>query len=153
MGLHMCEAEGNSGVRCLPEPGVKIPSRDYGPFGTEELARYAAASGDSNPIHLDVEAAQSVGLSGTPVHGMLMLSCFEPFIKEWRQDLFITRLACKFLGPVFAGESIRISGRAVSRRESPRPESVLRLTAHRPDNRLAILGEATVCFKPPGRPR
>ena len=149
----MRDAEANSGARSLPEPGVKIPPRDYGPFESEELARYAAASGDSNPIHLDVKAAESAGLSGTPVHGMLMLSCFEPFIKEWRQDLFLARLSCKFLGPVFAGESIRISGRAVSRRESPCPESVLRLTAHRPDNRLAMLGEAKVRHKPLGRPR
>ncbi len=149
----MTDAADKRAARSLPEPGVKIPSRDYGPFDKEELARYAAASGDSNPIHLDVEAAKSAGLSGTPVHGMLMLSCFEPYIKEWRQDLFIARLACKFLGPVFAGESIRISGRAVIRRESPRPETVLRLTAHRPDNRLAIVGEATVRRKPLGRPR
>jgi acyl dehydratase len=149
----MTGAADKRAARSLPDPGVKIPSRDYGPFEREGLAHYASVSGDSNPIHRDVEAAKSAGLSDTPVHGMLMLSCFEPFVNEWRQDLFIARLSCKFISPVFAGESIRISGRAVSRRGSPRPESVLRLTAHRPDNSLVIVGEATVLRKPLGRPR
>ena len=149
----MTGTAGTQGAPSLPEPGVKIPARAFGPFEKEALARYAAVSGDDNPIHLDVKAAKSAGLFDTPVQGMLMLSCFERFIKEWRPDLSVARLSCKFLSPVFAGDSIRISGRAISRRDTPRPESVLRLMAHGPDNRLAILCEATVRCNAPGRPR
>ena len=149
----MIKTEDGPGSPCLPEPGQKIPPRDYGPFDREALVRYAAASGDDNPIHLDVNAANSAGLSGTPVHGMLMLSCFEPFITEWRPDLFVAGLSCKFLSPVLADRSIRISGRAVGRRDFPHPEAVLRLMAHGPDNKLAILGEATVRSRTAGCPR
>jgi acyl dehydratase len=140
----MSGAEDRPDLAHLPEPGHKIPSKNYGPFDKEALARYAAASGDGNPIHLDLNAARSAGLSGTPVHGMLMLSCFELFIREWRPDLFVAGLSCKFLKPVFAGDCICISGRAVSRRDFPRREAILRLVAHGPDNKLAILGEVTV---------
>jgi acyl dehydratase len=148
----MIEAVDGLGAPQLPEPGHKIPAKYYGPFGKEALARYAAVSGDDNPIHLDVTAAASAGLSGTPVHGMLMLSCFELFLREWRPDLFIAGLSCKFLNPVFAGESICISGRAVSRRDFPCPEAVLRVMAHGPDDKLAILGEATVRRQTAGLP-
>jgi len=37
-----------------------------------DLVRYAAASGDWNPIHWDHDSARAAGLSGTIVHGLLM---------------------------------------------------------------------------------
>lgn len=38
----------------------------------EELVRYCAASGDFNPLHYDPGAAQTAGLPGPVVHGMLI---------------------------------------------------------------------------------
>lgn len=37
-----------------------------------DLVRYAAASGDFNPIHFDHDAARAAGLDGIVVHGLLM---------------------------------------------------------------------------------
>jgi acyl dehydratase len=135
-----------------PKAGSPIPPQDFGPFDRETLALYATVSGDDNPLHLDLDAAKAAGLASTPVHGMLMLSCFEPFLKEWRSDIVLTQLSAKFLSPVLAGEGIRISGRVVRSRNTPRPELILRLTARTPNNDLAILGEATVLYKLSGLP-
>jgi acyl dehydratase len=135
---------------CLPEPGHKIPAREFGPFDHKALERYALVSGDDNPLHLDPNAAMAAGLPDTPIHGLLMLSCFEPYISDWRSDLFIARLSCKFLTPVLAGAGISISGRVVSKRDTPRSELVLRLVARAPDDTLAIVGEATVHCTSPG---
>ncbi|MGH6847239.1 MAG: MaoC family dehydratase [Methylocella sp.] len=132
-----------------PNAGDKICAH-FGPFAREALARYAAVSGDDNPLHLDPNAARAAGLAGMPVHGMLMFSCFEPLIMRWRCDLFIARLSGRFLRPVLAGEGIRVSGRVMRRREVPRPELILRMTARAQNNDLAILGEATVLYKIPG---
>jgi acyl dehydratase len=133
-----------------PKAGDEIRAQDFGPFAREALARYAAVSGDDNPLHLDPNAARAAGLAGPPVHGMLMLSCFEPLIMRWRRDLFIARLSGKFLRPVLAGEGIRVSGRVMRRRDVPRPELTLRLIARAQNNDLAILGEAAVWYKIPG---
>ena len=130
-----------------PRAGDEIRAQNFGPFAREALARYAAVSGDDNPLHLDPNAARAAGLAGPPVHGMLMLSCFEPLIMRWRRDLFIARLSGKFLRPVLAGEGIRVSGRVMRRRDVPRPELTLRLIARVQNNDLAILGEATVLYK------
>jgi hypothetical protein len=37
-----------------------------------DLVRYAAASGDFNPIHFDHDSARAAGLDGIVVHGLLM---------------------------------------------------------------------------------
>jgi acyl dehydratase len=131
-----------------PNAGDKIGAH-FGPFAREALGRYAAVSGDDNPLHLDPNAARAAGLAGMPIHGMLMLSCFEQLLMRWRRDLFIARLSGKFLRPVLAGEGIRVSGRVMRRRDVSRPELTLRLIARAQNNDLAIVGEATVLYKIP----
>ena len=42
-------------------------------FTKEQIAAYAEASGDRNPIHLDDDFARSVGLPGVIAHGMLQM--------------------------------------------------------------------------------
>lgn len=127
-----------------PKVGQTIGRCDFGPFGLEQLVRYAEASGDDNPLHLNQEVAAAVGLKKPPIHGMLMMSCFEPALRKWRRDIVISRLAGKFLRPVFAGESISISGRVARASLTPHPELLLRLMAHGPNGDLAILAEATL---------
>ncbi len=133
-----------------PRMGCELHAQEFGPFGREALSRYAAISGDDNPLHLDPESARAAGLADTPVHGMLMLACFESFIKSWRHDLFVARLSAKFLRPVLAGESIRISGRVLRSRSAPHRELILRLFARTPNDDPAILGEAEVLPAGPG---
>ena len=133
-----------------PKAGDEIRAQNFGPFDRDALARYAAVSGDDNPLHFAPNAARAAGLAGPPVHGVLLLSCFEPLIMRWRRDLFIARLSGKFLRPVLAGEGIRVSGRVMRRRDVPRPELTLRLIARAQNKDLAILGEAAVWYKIPG---
>jgi acyl dehydratase len=140
----MSEAAAAPAPQDWPKAGEEIDARNFGPFTREALARYAAVSGDDNPLHLDPDVAKAAGLAGPPVHGMLMLSCFEPVIMGWRQDLFIARLSAKFLRPVLAGEGIRVLGRVLRSERVPRPELILRLTARGPNDDLVILAEAAV---------
>jgi acyl dehydratase len=130
-----------------PNAGDEIGEQNFGPFAPEALARYAMVSGDDNPLHLDPQAAKAAGLTGLPVHGMLMLSCFEPWLMGWRRDLFVARLSAKFLRPVLAGEGIRLLGRVLRSQAVPRPELILRLTARGPSDDLVILAEAVVLHK------
>ncbi|HTV34189.1 MAG TPA: MaoC family dehydratase [Methylocella sp.] len=135
----MREAQAVSTADGAPNTGDAIGVVEYGPFSTAALARYALVSGDDNPLHLDLAVAQAAGFAANPVQGMLMLACFEPYLMNWRKDLFIARLSAKFLRPVFSGESIRLSGRVLRVRQA---ELTLRLTARNGRDEMVILAEA-----------
>lgn len=55
----------------LPPPGEEVPPLERS-ASRADLVRYAAASGDWNPIHWDHAAAVAAGLPGVVVHGLLM---------------------------------------------------------------------------------
>lgn len=49
----------------------------------DSLVRYAGASGDFNPIHYRDDVAQSVGLPGVLVHGMLTMGAAGSVVTDW----------------------------------------------------------------------
>lgn len=81
----------------------------------EDLVRYAAASGDPNPIHVDEEVARSVGLPGVIAHGMLTLALAARAVQEWTGDAEVAELGCKFTKPVVVpadgGAGVTVAGK------------------------------------------
>ncbi|MDR2564510.1 MAG: MaoC family dehydratase N-terminal domain-containing protein [Bifidobacteriaceae bacterium] len=67
-----------------------------------DLARYAQASGDRNPIHLDEQAANAVGLPGVIAHGMLTMGRAIQPVVEWAggDPAAVERYAVRFARPV-----------------------------------------------------
>jgi acyl dehydratase len=63
--------DGPAGRLDLPEAGGAMEPLACG-ASRVDLMRYAAASGDWNPIHFDHDAARDAGLEGVIVHGLLM---------------------------------------------------------------------------------
>lgn len=49
----------------------------------DRLVRYAAASGDFNPIHYNDAVATSVGLPGVIAHGMLTMGLASSALTDW----------------------------------------------------------------------
>lgn len=69
----------------------------------EQIAAYAEASGDHNPIHLDDEFARSVGLPGVIAHGMLLMGLMASTVPDPRM---LRRIAVRFGGIVVPGDTI-----------------------------------------------
>jgi acyl dehydratase len=55
-------------------------------FTRADLAAYATASGDMNPIHRDEEFARSVGLPDVIAHGMLTMGRAIKVVTDWVGD-------------------------------------------------------------------
>jgi acyl dehydratase len=79
-------------------------------FTKEQIAAYAEASGDHNPIHLDDEFARSVGLPGVIAHGMLQMGIAGTVAAEAAGGgERLRRLVCRFSGMVVPGDKITFS--------------------------------------------
>jgi acyl dehydratase len=126
-----------------PRPGEKLPPLIVGPFAAADLASYADASGDSNPLHLDLAFAQGFGFPARPVHGMRLLAAFEPMLRDWRRDLALIGLRGQFLTPVLEQQTATLTVR-VAKIEQVEGGFValLRLMAHTQDGAPALMGEA-----------
>jgi acyl dehydratase len=79
----------------------------------ENINLYAAASGDFNPIHTDLEFARRTPLGGTIAHGMLLLAYVSEFMTSNIGQDWLNRgsLSARFKSPVRPGDTITISGR------------------------------------------
>jgi len=53
--------------------GESLPELIIGPVSRTDLALYAGASGDHNPLHIDTDYANQIGLPDVIAHGMLIM--------------------------------------------------------------------------------
>lgn len=79
-------------------------------FTREQIAAYAEASGDSNPIHLDESFARSVGLPGVIAHGLLQMGVLAVVAAEAAGGpAKLRRLSCRFAGMVEPGDAVEFT--------------------------------------------
>lgn len=79
----------------------------------EQLRRYADASGDYNPIHLDEQAAHRVGLDSVIAHGMLSMAFLGQFVNQQIVDIpgaRIAELRARFINMVRLGDTLTCLG-------------------------------------------
>ena len=76
-----------------------------------DVAAYAEAGGDRNPLHLDDTFARSVGFDGVIAHGMFTMGHMVTAVTAWAgEDAVVERITAQFRAPVFMGEKIRAGG-------------------------------------------
>jgi 3-hydroxybutyryl-CoA dehydratase len=68
---------------------------------------YAGASGDFNPIHIDPEFGQMVGLGGVILHGLCSLAFTANAITNFAGDPgMLKKYKCRFAKPVHLGDIV-----------------------------------------------
>ena len=57
-----------------PTIGARIVHKEFPPITRHQLALYCGASGDHNPIHVDLDFAKKAGFPDVFSHGMLVMA-------------------------------------------------------------------------------
>jgi acyl dehydratase len=93
------------------EPGAELPAIER-TVRAEDVAAYAAASGDSNPLHRSEDAARAAGFPGIIAHGMFTMGHLASCISSWAGDAgAIRRMRVSFRSAVQMGDTIVAGGR------------------------------------------
>jgi acyl dehydratase len=78
---------------------------------TRQLVMWAGATEEFYELHYDKDFAQSKGLPGVIVHGMLLTSFLGQLLTDWIGDLgTIKKLRVNYLSMVFPGQDLVCKG-------------------------------------------
>ena len=116
------------------------------------INRYAEASGDFNPIHVDEEYARNTPLGGTIAHGMMVLAYVSQlmtgtFGQDW---LSSGKLDVRFKTPAHPGDTVTVSGEITSIEEHNSDRLVgCNILVSNQDGEAIITGKATVRINMP----
>ena len=97
--------------------GDEIPAMISPPVSRHTLALYCGASGDHNPIHVDIDFAKSSGLDDVITHGMLSAGYLGRMLTNWVPQSAIRNWKNRFTAMTLIGESVTCSGKIVEKFE------------------------------------
>ena len=90
--------------------GDALPSFTTEPLTRHTLALYCGASGDHNPIHVDIDFARKAGYPDVFAHGMLSMAWLGRLLTNWVPQARIRELGVRFTALTQVGEAITCQG-------------------------------------------
>ena len=85
--------------------GDMLPSLSLPPLTLAALALYAEASGDPNPIHIDVAFARAAGMPDVLAHGMLLMAWLGRLLTQWAPQRDLREFGVRFSTMTFVGDA------------------------------------------------
>ncbi|MCX4095829.1 MaoC/PaaZ C-terminal domain-containing protein [Nocardia sp. alder85J] len=111
------------------------------------LALFAGASGDHNPIHIDLDAAQAAGAGDVFAHGMLTMAYLGRALTNWIPQRRIVELSGRFtaITPVLAEPVITAEVTEIEEIDGV-PHARVDLVATLADGTVTLRGKALVTW-------
>jgi 3-hydroxybutyryl-CoA dehydratase len=108
----MTATSGDGRLADLPAVGASLPAL-VRTVTQEKINRYAEASGDHNPIHIDEDYARQTSLGGTVAHGMLVLAYASQAMAAAFGSDWLTggRLDIRFRAAARPGDCLTVTGK------------------------------------------
>jgi acyl dehydratase len=108
------------------------------------MVRYAGASGDYNPIHVDETVARAVGMPSVVAPGMLVMGYLGQLLADWGRGGQLRQYSVKFIKLCWPGDVVVCKGRVVDRSgESGRYFIDVEVHAENQKGELVLKGQAT----------
>ena len=123
--------------------GYEIPKVIIEPLQQQDLIKYARASGDYNPIHLDKNFANNIGLDNVIVHGMLIMAHLGKSIANSMTIPYLKHFSVQFSSITTLGEKLICSGQVIKIEKDKEKKIIsLNLKVLNLSNDIKILGKA-----------
>ena len=123
--------------------GHEIPEVIIEPLQQQDLIKYAKASGDYNPIHLDKNFANNIGLDNVIVHGMLIMAHLGKSIANSMTISYLKHFSVQFCSITTLGEKLICSGQVIKIEKDKEKKIIsLNLKVLNLSNDVKILGRA-----------
>jgi acyl dehydratase len=87
---------------------VRLPAIDR-----TTLSIFAGASGDLNPIHIDIDFARRAGMPDVFAHGMLGMAWLGRLLTQWRAQSCLRRFDVRFMGITHLGNQPVLTGQVI----------------------------------------
>jgi acyl dehydratase len=129
------------------EAGSELPALEIAPISRTTLALFAGASGDHNPIHIDIDVARSAGLDDVFAHGMLSMAYLARLLTDTVPQERLRSYKVRFASvtpvhgrPTCTATVLSVDDAAGERR------ATLQLNVALEDGTPTLLGEAVVAL-------
>ena len=125
--------------------GDELPSLVKPGIDRVQIARFAGAANDFNPMHIDELHARAAGMPSVFAHSLLPMSFMSQFLTDWLRGGRLTRLAVRFVKLVWPGDVLSCKGRVLARRrdEQGRYYVDVDLWAENQKGELVLKGHST----------
>jgi len=135
-------------IESLPT-GARLPDFLVPPISRAALALYAGASGDHNPVHIDIDVARKAGYPDVFAQGMLVMAHLARSLTRLAPQHGLRSYSARFVGITPIGTELVCSAvvkeRLVADGER-RVRLALSVSARGDAQDVKITGEAVVAF-------
>lgn len=130
-----------------PVVGERIVHKEFPPINRHRLALYCGASGDHNPIHVDLDFARSAGFPDVFSHGMLVMAYLGQALTDAVPPSRIRSFSTRFAAITQLGAKLTCEGTVAELLEQDGEKRArLALTTKDETGEIKLAGEAIIAL-------
>ncbi|WP_342722585.1 MaoC family dehydratase [Bradyrhizobium sp. B097] len=131
----------------VPAVGDRIVHKEFPPISRHRLALYCGASGDHNPIHVDIDFAKQAGFPDVFAHGMLVMGYLGQALTDAVIPSRIRSFSTRFAAITQLGAALTCEGTVTELIEQGGEKRVkLALTTKDQNGEIKLAGEAVIAL-------
>ena len=131
--------------------GVRVGD-EIGPYTTAPITRhtlalYCGASGDHNPIHVDIDFARQAGMDDVFAHGMLSMAYLGRLLTDWATQERLRSYGVRFAAITHLGDAVTCSGKVIEKFEQDGEQRIrVELTTTNQNGEIKLKGDAVIAI-------
>jgi acyl dehydratase len=127
--------------------GDALPEHTSGEITRHMLALYCGASGDHNPMHVDIDFAKKFGMPDVFAHGMLSMAFLAQLLTKWVPQDRIRHWGVRFTAITPVHAKVICTGKVVEKFEAEGEKRVrLEINAKTDAGLHTLAGDAVIAL-------